>query len=63
MAAGRVMTVSQWSEELGCVPETLRKAIRRKQLLAYRKPLVKGRPYQIESHDMAAFLAKRRGDE
>jgi predicted transcriptional regulator len=57
---GRVMTVAKWAVELGCTEETLRKAIRRKQLLAVRKPLVRGMPYEINAIDMDAFLLKRR---
>lgn len=57
---GREMTVEAWAAELGCVPETLRKAIRRHELLARRLPLKRGRPYLIHARDMQAFLDKRR---
>lgn len=56
----RLMTVKAWSEELGCNPETLRRAIRRRQLLATFDPLSKGPGYVIAADDMAAFLDKRR---
>jgi len=57
---GRVMTITQWAKELGCHVETLRRAIRRKELLATRDPLSPGLPYVISAADMASFLEKRR---
>jgi hypothetical protein len=57
---GREMTVAQWAEELGCRQETLRRAIRRHDLLAKRRPLGRGLPYVIDARDMDTFLAKRR---
>ncbi len=57
---GRVMTVAEWAMELGCHPETLRVAIRRRQLLATIDPLRRGRPYVITAADMKSFLDKRR---
>jgi excisionase family DNA binding protein len=53
-------TVKEWAEYLGCHPETLRVAIRRKQLLATIRPLSLGPEYEITPEDMQAFLEKRR---
>lgn len=57
---GRSMTTAEWAEELGCHPETLRIAIRRKELLAQKDPLSRGPTYRVTAVDMAAFLEKRR---
>lgn len=57
---GQSKTVAQWAEELGCTQETLRRAIRRKDLLAKREPFGRGLPYRIDSRDMATFIEKRR---
>lgn len=54
------MTPAEWAAELGCTPETIRRAIRRKELLAERSPLGKGLPYQITARNMARFLEDRR---
>lgn len=57
---GRRMTVAQWAAELGCTQETLRRAIRGRELLAQHQVFGKGRPYLIDARDMATFLEKRR---
>jgi hypothetical protein len=57
---GQSKTVRQWADELGCTQETIRRAIRRHDLLAKREPFGRGLPYQIDSRDMAIFIAKRR---
>lgn len=56
----REMTTEEWAQELGCHPETLRRAIRRRQLLAHKRPLSVGPVYVISAADMASFLEKRR---
>ena len=53
-------TTAQWAEELGVNVETIRRAIRRKQVLATKLPMSPGPTYVITHADMAAFLEKRR---
>jgi hypothetical protein len=53
-------TTKEWAEELGCHPETLRRAIRKRQLLAVKDPLSLGQTYIVTPADMLAFLEKRR---
>lgn len=43
-----------------CHPETIRRAIRRKELLATREPTKRGHGFVILSTDLAAWLEKRR---
>jgi len=57
---GQSKSVAQWAAELGCTQETLRRAIRNRELLARRKPFGRGLPYEIDSRDMATFIEKRR---
>lgn len=46
--------------EAGCHPETIRRAIRAKELLATREPTKQGRGYVILAADLASWLQKRR---
>lgn len=59
-ATSRVMTTRQWAHELHCHVETLRRAIRHKELLATIDPLSRGPTFLIRADDLAAFLEKRR---
>jgi len=54
------MSVTQAAEAAGCHPETIRRAIRAKELLATREPTRRGRGYVILVSDLASFLEKRR---
>ena len=60
MGPQRKLTVAQAAEAAGCNPETIRRAIRRKELLATREPTRRGRGYVILAADLAAFIEKRR---
>lgn len=48
------------AEKAGCHPETIRRAIRNKELLATREPTKRGRGYSILATDLGAFIEKRR---
>lgn len=52
--------LAHWAEAAGCSVETLRRAIRRKELLATIDPLSRGPQYVVTPTDFAAFLEKRR---
>lgn len=56
----RSFSVVQAAEEAGCHPETIRRAIRAKELLATREPTKRGRGYLILAADLASWLQKRR---
>lgn len=56
----RARPLKDWAAELGCSVETLRRAIRRRELLATKDPVSLGPQYVVTSTDMAAFLEKRR---
>jgi excisionase family DNA binding protein len=58
--AGRVFTVKQAAGHAGCHPETIRRAIRRRELLATKEPTKRGRGYVILPHDLNSWLEKRR---
>ena len=60
MATARKMGVAKAAVEAGCHPETIRRAIRRHELLATREPTKRGRGYVILAVDLAAFIEKRR---
>lgn len=60
MASQRKFTVAEAAIQLGCHPETIRRAIRDKELLATREPTKRGRGYIILATDLAAFQEKRR---
>jgi len=59
-APGRRFTVVQAAVAAECHPETIRRAIRRRELLATREPVKRGRGYVILSTDLHAFMEKRR---
>jgi excisionase family DNA binding protein len=56
----RELTVEQAATTAECHPETIRRAIRRKELLARRQPTKRGRGYVISATDLASFIEKRR---
>lgn len=58
--SGRVRPLKDWAKELGCSVETLRRAVRKRELLATIDPLSRGPQYVATATDMAAFLEKRR---
>jgi excisionase family DNA binding protein len=60
VGAGRRLSVEQAAETAGCHPETIRRAIRRRELLATREPTKRGRGYVILAADLATFIEKRR---
>ena len=62
MASARRMNVTEAAKVAGCHPETIRRAIRAKELLATREPTKRGRGFVIAATDLAAFLEKRRVD-
>jgi hypothetical protein len=56
----RKLDVEQAAKVAECHPETIRRAIRRKELLATREPTKRGRGYVILVADLANFMEKRR---
>lgn len=56
----RQFTVLTAATQAKCHPETIRRAIRAKELLATREPTKRGRGYVILAADLAAFMEKRR---
>lgn len=54
-----LLSVEEAATAQGCSQETIRRAIRRKELLATRHPTKSGRPYQIARPDLKAWLDKR----
>ena len=60
MAPERKFNTQQAAEKAGCNPETIRRAIRRKELLATREAVKRGRGFVILATDLAAWLEKRR---
>lgn len=54
------LSVVQAAERAGCHAETIRRAIRAKELLATREPTKRGRGYVILATDLGAWLQKRR---
>ena len=56
----RILGVTDAARQVGCHPETIRRAIRRKELLATRQPTARGRGFIISSRDLAAWLERRR---
>ncbi len=58
--AGRKLTVPQAAQIAECHPETIRRAIRRRELLATREPTKRGRGYVILPADLHSFIEKRR---
>ena len=57
----RAKTLIFWASELGCSVITLQRAVANKELLAYRHPTQRGRPWMATATDIAAFLERRRG--
>lgn len=55
----RHYTVVQLAKQLGCHPETIKRAIRRGELGASRDPLAPGRPLLISEAEKRAFIARR----
>jgi excisionase family DNA binding protein len=60
MSNARRMNVVQAAAAAGCHPETIRRAIRSKELLATREPTKRGRGFVIDPQDLKTFLEKRR---
>lgn len=60
MAVGKGLSVREAALRAKCHEETLRRWIRRGELLAKREPLGVGRRMLIDPMDLAAFLEKRR---
>lgn len=56
----RAKPLTFWASELGCSMDTLRRAVALKELLAYRHPTARGRPYMATAEDVRTFLEKRR---
>lgn len=56
---GRQVTVPVAAELAKCHQETIRRAIRAKELLAKRHPTKPGRPWLIYVTDLSAWLEKR----
>jgi excisionase family DNA binding protein len=56
----RFLTVEEAAVQLGCHVETIRRAIRRKELLAFKDPVSRGPRYLISVTDLSAFVEKRR---
>lgn len=54
------LTVRQAASTVGCNIETIRRAIRAKELRATRHPTRRGRPYLIDPTDLAEWLEQRR---
>jgi excisionase family DNA binding protein len=60
MAPQRKLTVAEAARTAECHPETIRRAIRAKELLAKREPTKRGRGYVILAQNLAAWLENRR---
>lgn len=56
----RLLTVEDAAVQLGCHVETIRRAIRRKELLAHKDPVSKGPRYLIAAEDLRSFVEKRK---
>ena len=56
----RMLNVIEAAKAAGCHPETIRRAIRAKELLATREPTKRGRGFLISVTDLNAFLERRR---
>ena len=57
---GRKFSVIEAAKTLDCHPETIRRAIRRRELLATREATKRGRGYVILAIDLSDFNEKRR---
>lgn len=60
MVAARKLTVAKAAVIAECHPETIRRAVRKHELLATREPTKRGRGYVILATDLHAFMEKRR---
>lgn len=58
--ARKALSVAQAAQLAECNPETIRRAIRSKELLATKDPVGVGRGYRITVADLNTFLEKRR---
>lgn len=58
--AAQKFDVAAAAVKAGCHPETIRRAIRKHELLATREPTKRGRGYVILSADLGSFMEKRR---
>lgn len=56
----RRFTVDEAALQAGCHPETIRRAIRTRELLATREPTKPGRGYIVLAADLFSFIEKRR---
>jgi excisionase family DNA binding protein len=56
----RKLTVEEAALSLGCHVETIRRAIRRRELLAQKDPVSRGPRYLIDPADLRAFVDKRK---
>jgi len=56
----RKFSAQQAADQLGCNVETIRRAIRRKELLATRDPIRRGRGWVILAVDLSNFVEKRK---
>lgn len=54
-----LLSVAEAAARRGCNVETIRRAIRTKELLAKRSPTAPGRPFVIRETDFEAFLKRR----
>jgi excisionase family DNA binding protein len=60
MGPQRRLSVDEAAVTADCHPETIRRAIRRRELLATREPTKRGRGYVILAADLHSFIEKRR---
>ena len=60
MGGARKLNAEEAAAAAGCCVETIRRAIRAKELLATKEPTKRGRGYVILASDLAAFMEKRR---
>ena len=56
----RAKSLHYWAAELGCSVITLHRAVHAKELLAYRHPTQRGRPWMARAEDVQTFLERRR---
>lgn len=60
MGVTRKLTVAEAAVTADCNKETIRRAIRRKELLATREATKRGRGYVILAVDLKSFIDKRK---
>lgn len=56
----RLRSAGEWAATLACSPETILRAIRRKELLAHKHPTRRGRPWLIYARDINHWLDGKR---